>query len=88
MPSPTHALELIPPQPAQPDAQRDVEKGSSPSQQVYGTFLTKSRSDFENEKGQGEQRRLLDNVWWALGVSLMVVSVITIYAIVIVSAAL
>jgi uncharacterized membrane protein YidH (DUF202 family) len=46
------------------------------------------KSDPDNEKSQVEQRRLLDNVWWALGVSLMVVGTIAVYAFVIVSAAL
>jgi hypothetical protein len=78
------------PQPAQPQAQaqRDVEKGSLLTPQVYGTFLTKSKSSFDEKSQIVEQRGPMDNVWWALGVSLLVVGTIAVYAFVIVSAVL
>ncbi len=92
LPNKIHKPNTNPPtQPAQPQALQDVEKGSfaSPSQ-VYGTFLEKSESNFDGEKSQVVvvKRRLLDNIWWALAASLMVVGTITVYAIVIASAAL
>jgi uncharacterized membrane protein YidH (DUF202 family) len=75
-----------------PQAQQDVEKVPSPSPHAYGTFLAFARSSKSNsdaEKNQTVQpREPTDNVWWALGVSLLVVGTIAIYAFVIVSAIL
>jgi hypothetical protein len=91
-PNPQQNLKLTqnpPTKPAQPQAQRDVEKGSLPTPQVYGTFLTKSKSSFDDEKSQMvEQRKPTDNVWWALGVALLAVGTLAVYAFVIVSAIL
>jgi hypothetical protein len=77
-------------QPAQPQAQaqRDVEKGSLPTPQVYGTFATKYKSNFDEKSQIVEQLGPMDIVWWALGVSLLVVGTIAVYAFVIVSAVL
>jgi hypothetical protein len=74
-------------QPAPPRVEHDVEKGPSRSRKVYGTFITKLLSKSNDEKSQREQGAP-DNVWWALGVSLLVVGTIAIYAFVIVSAIL
>jgi hypothetical protein len=79
-------------QPAQPQAQQDVEKTRSPSAHVYGTFFTfarRQKSSLDAEKSQMvEQRGQADNVLWAFAVSLLVVGTIAVYAFVIVSAIL
>ena len=76
-------------QPAQPQVQQDIEKGPSPPPQVYGTFITKLSSSFMSEKSQmAEQQGPTDKVWWAFGVSLLVVGTIAVYAFVIISAIL
>jgi len=76
------------PQPT-PQAEQDPEKGSSPTPKVYGTFITRLRSKISDEKSQMiEQQGSQDNVWWAFGVSLLVVGTIAVYAFVIISALL
>ncbi|KAN0089548.1 hypothetical protein V8E51_019808 [Hyaloscypha variabilis] len=76
------------PQPT-PQAEQDPEKGSSPTPKVYGTFITRLRSKINDEKSQMiEQQGSQDNVWWAFGVSLLVVGTIAVYAFVIISALL
>jgi len=84
------ALSSEPESPAQPQAQaqRDVEKGSLPTPQVYGTFLTKTKSSFDEKSQVVEPRAAKDNVWWALGVALLAVGTLAVYAFVIVSAIL
>ncbi|KAE9365492.1 hypothetical protein N431DRAFT_473542 [Stipitochalara longipes BDJ] len=82
------AVYTSPPSPT-PQAQQDVEKGPSPTSKVYGTFITKLRSKPDDEKSQMiEQQGSQDNVWWAFGVSLLVVGTIAVYAFVIISALL